>query len=151
MTEKNNFIKKFKTMLPILRNSTPSLTLFDRFFDDDFFRAPIWNDLSIRNPLHDIVENEKEYVVEMALAGVKKEDISLNLNNDVLSISAERKESDQKYNRKQTFYGKYEKSFTLPETIDKDNIQASLEDGILRINIPKTEQKAKIAKQIEIK
>ena len=52
-------------MLPIVRNSTPTLTLFDRFFDDDFFRLPVWNDAAIRNPLHDIIENEKEYSGEL--------------------------------------------------------------------------------------
>jgi HSP20 family protein len=145
-------LKTYRAMLPILRNSTPTLTLFDRFFDDEFFKMPVWNDLAIRNPLHDIVENEKEYVVELSLAGVKKENIFLNLDNDVLSISAERKESDQKYNRKQTFYGKYEKSFTLPESVDKENIQASFEDGILKLSIPKLEKEEKKAtKQIEIK
>lgn len=138
-------------MLPIVRNSTPTLTLFDRFFDDDFFKLPVWNDMAIRNPLHDIIETDKEYVVELALAGVKKEDIKMNLENDVLSISAERKESENKYNRKQTFYGKYEKSFTLPESVDKENIQAAFEDGILKLSIPKTEEKQKIVKQIEIK
>jgi len=138
-------------MLPILRNSTPTLTLFDRFFDDDFFRLPVWNDMTIRNPLHDIIETDDEYVIELALAGVKKEDITLNLDNDVLSISAERKESENKYNRKQTFYGKYEKSFTLPESIDKENIQAAFENGILKLSIPKTEEKQKITKQIEIR
>ena len=137
-------------MLPIVRNSTPTLTLFDRFFDDDFFKLPVWNDLAIRNPLHDIIETDKEYVVELALAGVKKEDIKLNLEDNVLSISAERKESENKYNRKQTFYGKYEKSFTLPESVDKENIQASFEDGILKLGIPKIEEKQKITKQIEI-
>ena len=138
-------------MLPIVRNSTPTLTLFDRFFDDDFFKLPVWNDLAIRNPLHDIIETDKEYVVELALAGVKKEDIKLNLENDVLSISAERKESENKYNRKQTFYGKYEKSFTLPESVDKENIQAAFEDGILKLSIPKVEEEQKLMKQIEIK
>ena len=141
-------------MLPILKiQANPSLTLFDRFFDDDFFVFPtIWNELAIRNPLHDIIKNEKEYVVEMQLAGVKKENISLSLNDDVLTIKAERKEvDDQKYNKKQTFYGKYEKSFTLPESVDIENIQASFEDGILKLNIPKLEKEEKITKQIEIK
>ena len=137
-------------MLPIVRNSTPTLTLFDRFFDDDFFKLPVWNDLAIRNPLHDIIETDKEYVVELALAGVKKEDIKLNLEDNVLSISAERKESENKYNRKQTFYGKYEKSFTLPESVDKENIQAAFEDGILKLSIPKVEEEQKLMKQIEI-
>jgi HSP20 family protein len=138
-------------MLQILKNSTPSITLFDRFFDDEFFRFPIWNDSTIRNPLHDVIETDKEYIVELALAGVKKENISINVEDDILSISAERKESDQKYNKKQTFYGKYEKSFTLPESVDKENIRASFEDGILKLNIPKMEVEVKKnVKRIEI-
>ncbi len=138
-------------MLPILRHSTPTISLFENFFNDDFFMPMLTNEIGIRNPQHDIIENEKEYVVELALAGVKKEDITLNIENDVLSISAERKESDQKFNRKQTFYGKYQKSFTLPETVDAEKIQAAFEDGILKLNIPKIEEKQKFVKQIEIK
>ncbi len=137
-------------MLPMIRRSTPALSLFDGFFDDDFFRLPVWNDLTIRNPLYDIIETDKDYVVELELAGVKKENIKLDIEDNVLSITAERKESENKYNRKQTFYGKYEKSFTLPESVDKDNIQAAFENGILKLNIPKTEEKQKTTKQIEI-
>ena len=133
-----------------IRNSKPSISLFDQLFNENFITFPTWNEHSLTNPLHDIVENEKEYVVEMALAGMKKENISLNVDYDVLTIKAERKEiEDKKFNRKQTFYGKYEKSFTLPEATDKENIQASFEDGILRVSIPKTDKKE--AKQIEIK
>jgi len=138
-------------MLPV-RHTRNSLGLFDRIFDDEFSFFPVLTDFSFKNPLHDIVESEKEYIVEMALAGVKKEDISLKVDYDVLTIKAERKEvEDKKFNRKQTFYGKYEKSFTLPEAIDKENIQASFEDGILKINIPKVEKKESDSKQIEIK
>jgi len=138
-------------MLPILKNSTPSVTLFDRFFDD-FFAYPKWDDVAVKYPLHDVIENDKEYIVELSLAGVKKEDISLNIDDDVLTIKAERKESDQNYNKKQTFYGVYEKSFTLPDSVDKENINASHENGILKLAIPKINQKeTKVIKQIEIK
>ncbi|MFA5207108.1 MAG: Hsp20/alpha crystallin family protein [Candidatus Paceibacterota bacterium] len=136
-------------MLPVRRTKS-SLNLFDNFFDE-LFVFPTWDFPSISNPLHDIVENEKEYVVEMALAGVKKEDISLNIEYDVLTIKAERKEvEDKNFNRKQTFYGKYQKSFTLPEATDKENIQASFENGILKITVPKIEE-VKTTKQIKIK
>ena len=147
----NNFNLKFKTMLPI-RHTNHSLSLFDQLFNDQFSFFPAWTELSFSNPLHDIVENEKEYVVEMALAGVKKENVSLSVDYDVLTIKAERKEVDEKkFNRKQTFYGKYQKSFTLPNGTDKENIQASFEDGILKVSIPKTEEREKELKQIEIK
>jgi HSP20 family protein len=136
-------------MLPV-RHTNNSISLFDQLFNEEFSLFPTWRELSFSNPLHDIVENEKEFVVEMALAGVKKEDISLSVDYGVLTIKAERKEiEDKKFNRKQTFYGTYQKSFTLPDGTDKENIQASFEDGILKVNIPKTEKKE--IKQIEIK
>jgi len=137
-------------MLPI-KYAKNSVSLFDRFFNEDFFEFPVWNEFSIKNPLHDVVENEKEYVVEMALAGIKKENISLSVDYNVLTIKAERKEEDKKFNRKQTFYGKYEKSFTLPDSTNKENIQAVFEDGILKVTIPKIEKEQKIIKEIEIK
>jgi len=137
-------------MLAIRRNY-PSINLLDSIFDD-LFEFPTLNTLAVRNPLHDIIENEKEFSVELSLAGVKKEDISMNLDHDVLTIKAERKDSDQKFNRKQTFYGKYEKSFTLPDSIDKENIQASFEDGMLKVSIPKLKDvNENVIKQIEIK
>ena len=137
-------------MLPTIKNSTSSPTLFDRFFDD-FFILPTFNEMAIRNPVYDIVENDNEYVVELSLAGVKKENIELNLDKNVLTINAERKESDQKYNRKQSFYGTYEKSFTLPDSVNKEDIDASFEDGILKLTIPKVKEKQRVTKQIEIK
>ncbi len=139
-------------MLQIFRNSTPAFALIDKFFDDDFFTLPASNYSAIRNPLHDVIETDKDYIVEVSLAGVKKENIKIDIEDDVLTINAERKENEQKYNKKQTYYGKYVKSFTLPESIDKENIQASFEDGILKLGIPKMEIEAKKeVKQIEIK
>lgn len=139
-------------MLQILKNSTPALTLIDRFFDDDFFTLSASNYSAIRNPLHDVIETDKDYIVEVSLAGVKKENIKIDVEDDVLTISAERKENEQKFNKKQTYYGKFVKSFTLPESIDKENIQASFEDGILKLEIPKLEiESKKKIKQIEIR
>lgn len=135
-------------MLPTIRRSTPTITLFEDIFSDVFFAPAVWNE-GMRIPLHDVIENEKEYIVEVSMAGVKKENINLKLDEAVLTISAERQESDQKFNRKQTFYGKYEKSFTLPDAVDKENIQAAFENGILKVSIPKTEQQ-KFQKQISI-
>jgi HSP20 family protein len=135
-----------------LRNTYPSINLLDSFFDDLFeFKTLSGNGMVVRNPLHDIIETEKDFQVQMALAGVKKEDITLNVENGVLNIKAERKASDQKFNIKQTFYGKYEKSFTLPDSVDGENIQAAFEDGMLKLTIPKlVELKKEKVKQIEI-
>lgn len=79
------------------------------------------------------------------------QDVSLNVENNILTIEGERKANDDiKYNRKNTFYGKFKKSFTLPENINSENIDASFRDGILSVVIPKDE-KVKLSKQIEIK
>ncbi len=127
------------------------VSLFDKIFDDDIFN---WNiDLRANStiPTHDIIENENEYIVDFALAGFKKEDVSLNIDNNILSIEGERKVNDDiKYNRKNTFHGHFKKSFSLPENINLEKIDASFNDGILSIKIPKDE-KLKLSKQIKIK
>jgi HSP20 family protein len=141
-------------MTTLMKYSKPQngmLSLFDRFFDDDIFN---WNlDLPLNTivPNHDIIENDKDYVVDFALAGFGKEDVSLNVENNVLTIEGERKvNEDIKYNRKGTFYGRFRKSFSLPENVNTEKIDASFKNGILSIIIPKDE-KVKSTKAIEIK
>ena len=141
-------------MTTLMKYSKPQngmVSLFDRFFDDDIFN---WNlDVPTNKiaPNHDIIEKDDEYLVDFALAGFKKEDVSLNVDDGVLTIEGERKINDDiKYNRKGTFYGSFKKSFTLPENINTEKIDASFNDGILSVTIPKDE-KAKLTKTIEIK
>jgi len=143
---KNNFYLKFKTML-ITKCKNPSICRFTNIFDDLFETAI--NPSSTKTPVHDVIENDKEFIVELLLAGVKKEDISIDIDMDVLMIKAERKEvKDLNYNRKETYFGKYERSFILPDDIDEENIQASLNDGILKLIIPKIENINKISKKM---
>lgn len=125
------------------------ISLLDNFFNDDIYK---W-DLPVNNSLieHDIIENEKEFVLDLMLPGFKKEDVSINVDDNIMTIEGERKVSDnKKYNRKGSFYGHFKKSFTLPEDVLADNIDASYNDGILSIAIPKDE-KTKLSKAIEIK
>ncbi len=148
--EKITLYKKFKTMLAI-RSKYPTINLFDALFEDAFDFPEI--NTEVKSPIHDVIENEIEFQVEMLLAGVKKEDISIDVEKNVLTIKAERKEiKDIQYNRKQTYFGKYERIFKLPDNVDKEKIDASLVDGILKIIIPKIEIDAKLSKKaIEIK
>ena len=126
----------------VRRHTNPSIKLFDTIFDD-LFEFPTVNSL-IKTPIHDVIENEKEFQVELLLAGLKKEDIRIDVEKDVLTIKAERKEvKDLKYNRKETYFGKYERSFVLPDTVDKENIRASFVDGILKVVIPKLKDEVK--------
>ena len=135
----------------MIRRNYPSINLLDSLFED-LFDFPVI-DSGTKTPIHDVIENDKEFQVELLLAGMKKEDISINVEKDVLTIKAERKEvKDIQYNRKETYFGKYERSFNLPDNVDIENIDASLVDGILKLIIPKIEVDAKaLKKAIEIK
>jgi HSP20 family protein len=127
--------------------------LFDQLINDLFVDnfKPITYKSKIKQIVYDVIENDKEYLLEIPLAGIKKEDIKVNVEKQMLNISAERIENNEiNYNRKETFFGKYEKSFKLPEDVDKENITANSVDGILKIIIPKLEQKTNNIKVIDI-
>lgn len=119
----------------------------DLFFDNFFnYRT---NDTMVKTPVHDVIENEKEFQIELLLAGIKKDDINIDIENDILTISAERKEDkDLKYNRKETYFGKYKRGFTLSDEIDKENISASFVDGILKVIVPKLNKPTKLSKKV---
>jgi HSP20 family protein len=136
-------------MLP--RPYRPSF-FFTNIFDDMFDINP-FKDPTIQCPVHDVIENDKEFIIELMLAGIKKEDISIKVDKDVLKIKAVRNEvKDLKYNRKESFTGTYKRLFVLPELADVENISASLTDGVLTIKILKLEKEPELIKKIiEIK
>jgi HSP20 family protein len=105
------------------------------------------------SPLVDITEDEKEYVVKAEIPEMKKEDIKLNVHDDVLTITGERKyekeEKGKKYHRVERAYGSFMRSFTLPDDADGSKISAEYKDGVLKVHLPKSE-KAK-PKAIEVK
>lgn len=105
------------------------------------------------SPLVDIEESEKEYLIKAELPEVKKEDVKISVQEDVLTISGERKsekeEKGKKYHRVERCYGSFARSFTLPEDADGTKVSAEYKDGVLRIHLPKSE-KAK-PKAIEVK
>jgi len=93
-------------------------------------------------PSVDIVEEEKAYLVKADLAGMKPEDIKIEVKNNVLTVSGERKlerkeEGEDGYRRIEREYGSFTRSFTLPETAEGDNIDANYKDGVLTVTIPK--------------
>lgn len=140
-------------MLPIVKfESKPMITFFDGLFND-LLTSPSFQTPSIVTPIHDVIENDSEYVVNFYLAGVKKDDISISVERDMLTIKAERREEkDLKYNRKESFTGTFEKSFKLPDTVDKESIDASMEDGVLKLRIPKISDEQKLGvRKIDIK
>lgn len=104
-------------------------------------------------PLTDITEDKNHYQLHIDLPGIKKEDVKISFNNGRLSISGERKSEveskDTQSHRIERAYGKFYRSFNLPELIIEDKIEAEFVDGQLKISIPKAEE-AK-PKEIEIK
>jgi HSP20 family protein len=105
------------------------------------------------SPLVDISEDDKEYLIKVEVPEMKKEEIKINVQNDVLAISGERKyekdEKGKKYHRVERAYGSFMRSFTLPEDADGSKVNAEYKDGVLKVHLPKTE-KAK-PKAIEVK
>ena len=105
------------------------------------------------SPLVDITEDEKEYLIKAELPEVKKEDVKITVQDEVLSISGERKyekeEKGKKYHRVERAYGSFVRSFTLPEDADGTKVAAEYKDGVLKVHLPKSE-KAK-PKSVEIK
>jgi HSP20 family protein len=92
----------------------------------------------------------------MAVPGMKKEDFRIDVNGTMLTISSEKEESheekDKKFTRKEYNYSSFSRSFTLPEEINKEKIEARYEDGVLMIALPRKEEAKKItAKQIAVR
>ena len=105
------------------------------------------------SPLVDITEDEKEYLIKAELPDMKKEDVRLTVEDNVLAISGERKfekeEKSKKYHRVERAYGSFVRSFSLPEDADGSKVTADFKDGMLHVHLPKSVQ-AK-PKAIEIK
>ena len=99
-------------------------------------------------------EGEFAYHVDVDLPGVKKEDIKVDLNKGILTISSERKTKEEvkqeDYYKIETYFGKFSRSFTLPDNVDIENIEAKSDNGVLEIVIPKLKDDVS-KKSIEIK
>ena len=130
----------------------PNFTdVFDTIFNDTFF-----NDrMTVRVPAANISESDNHYHVELAAPGLRKEDFKLNLERNVLNISVEKQNehnNEQKnYNKREYSYTSWVRSFTLPESANAEQIEASYTDGVLKIDIAKREEAKAIRRQIEIK
>ncbi len=100
-------------------------------------------------------EDEKAYYIEVDIPGVKKEDIHLDVKDNILTVSGERKikkeVKKEDYYKVESSFGKFERSFTLPDDVDIDKIEAKTEDGVLNITLPKKVEEKQESKKIEIK
>jgi HSP20 family protein len=95
-------------------------------------------------PLVDVIENEKEYLVKAELPEVKKEDVKITVQDDILTMSGERtqekEEKGKKFHRIERAYGSFSRSFTLPEDADASKVAAEFKNGVLTVRLPKSER-----------
>src|ERR1700743_253181 len=114
------------------------------FFNDVFDTILHGDKLVSRVPAVNIAETENEFHIELAVPGLKKEDFKINLEKNILSVSAENKtenvEEGKKYSKREYTYNSFVRSFTLPESADQSKIAAEYTDGILKFNVTKKEE-----------
>lgn len=105
-------------------------------------------------PSTNIKERQNDYLIELAAPGLDKKDFKISLEDNVLSISAEKKEEqveeNEKYTRKEFFAGAFKRQFTLPDAVNHDDIQANYNNGILQLSIPKLQIHKQKTKEISI-
>jgi HSP20 family protein len=115
---------------------------YDKFFGGSFFR-----DHESTLPATNVKETDKDFKIELAVPGFKKDDFKVALDNDVLTISAETKdeknEENEKFTRREFSYNSFSRSFQLPKSANSDKINAKYEDGILKIDISKKDEAIK--------
>ena len=115
--------------------------------DDETISVPEWA------PLVDIAEDEREYLIKVELPEVKREEVKVTVEGGTLTIAGERKaekeEKGRKFHRVERYYGRFERSFSIPDDAEAANVKAEFKDGVLRVHLAKSE-KAR-PKEIEVK
>lgn len=133
-------------------------SVFDNMFKEDWLGGTSnVNSIGTSIPAVNIQENEDMFIVEVAAPGKTREDFNIELDNDVLTISAEEKKENEtsekngRFTRKEFSYSNFKRAFSLPETVNSEEISASYENGVLMINLPKKEEaKVQPKRMIEI-
>ena len=142
-------------MLPKVRRTENWPSFVDEFFNTDFW--PSFLDVNTRYtvPAVNILEEDNEYRIEVIAPGIDKKDVKINLEDDVLTISSERKEENEEkekhYMRREFNYTAFSRSFVVPEEVDAEKISAEHKNGILTLHLPKKEEVVKKTQKREIK
>jgi HSP20 family protein len=140
-------------MLPTITTRSFRPFYMPNFFNDDFF--PVLSRSTSSVPAVNVREDDKNFTLEVAIPGIDKKDLKIDVNEDVLTISSESKseseESRNGYKRKEFSYSAFSRSFYVPENVNREKIEANYKDGILTVGLPKQEEeKNKITRKIEI-
>lgn len=141
-------------MLPVMNRNLWMPDEFNDFFDTDFMPR-----VNATAPAINVKESEKDYTVELAAPGLTKDDFNVNIDHDgnlhiKIENKSNNKEEDKKshYLRREFSYSKYEQTLLLPDDVEKNKISASVNNGVLTVDLPKIEKATeKEARKIEIK
>lgn len=141
--------------MALINYTRPNTELHSKRFSDildEFFNDSLRYKKDSFVPSVDISETENSFEIEVALPGMSKDDIKVDLDKGRLTISGERtfesEENNKNYHRLESGFGSFSRSFQLPDSIDEESIEAKYENGVLDITISKSEEKVK--KQIKI-
>ena len=140
-------------MLPTITRRSFRPFYLSNLFDDTFF--PMQHSQANSVPAVNIREDEKNYNLELAVPGIDKKDLKIDINEDVLTISSELKHENEEerngYKRKEFSYSQFARTFYIPENVNREKIEAGYKDGVLTVSLPKQEEeKSKITRQINI-
>ena len=126
-------------------------SVFDNLFNESF----ISDRLVTRIPSVNITETQEAFAIELAAPGLQKSDFKINVDKNIITISADKTEQNESegklYSKKEFSFNSFSRSFTLPETVDYNNIDASYVDGVLEVKIGKKEEAIIAKRMIEVK
>ncbi len=129
----------------------------NRLFDDFITKTRGEEDLvrGVWSPAVDIYETDKEIVLKAELPGINKDDVVVEVKDNILLLKGERKSEkevkEENFHRMERSYGTFQRSFTLPNTVDKDRVKASYKNGVLKIELPKTSTRKLKQIKVEVK
>jgi HSP20 family protein len=140
-------------MLPTITRRSFRPFYMPDLFNDDFL--PVFSNRTNSMPSVNIREDEKFYNLELAVPGIDKKDLKIDINEDVLTVSSEAsnesEENSDGYKRKEFSYSSFCRSFYIPENVNREKIEANYKDGVLTVGLPKQEEdKNKISRQVSI-
>ncbi len=129
--------------------------VLNRLFDDFFSMNDIYkNSIMAKTPAANIIEEEQQFLIEIAAPGLKKDDFKIKMDKLVLNISVEKEqnqeENESNYTKREFSYTSFSRGFNIPETIDVEKIEAAYEKGILIIKLPKKEEAVLKSREIKI-
>lgn len=144
-------------MLLVRRNN--DFDWLNNWFDDNFFNTPVMAQTTTTAPAVNVKEDNKQYVMEVAVPGLKKEQVNMSIDKDgYLTLSIENKNEQKDENKKEHYlrrefsYSKFEQTLILPDDVNKEKIAANVNDGVLTVDLPKMEKnEEKATRHIEVK